>query len=280
MFSYAAGGNTAARRSLMQRLLALDADAARCREENTRLPLHNLCGMAADLCSVCPGSADARNVRARVLRGARAAACRLLSAFPNAATLTAGESNLTPLASHLFTKSDAGKENRCIYRPLVAALVSAAPASLSVSNKTGFAPFDMLKRCMVPRAPREGRTRTPKSGALEAAAVAGSLAELAEADPAHDPVAAFVTPLDGGDRGRTITLLKPSTIGLFREARRDDLARRARRHDLSRRDDLAQRDAFGRLDDLVSLTALTRLHLARCSAALFHARARTPANRA
>ena len=92
----------------------------------------------------------------------------------------------------------------------------------------GLTPFDLLKRYMVPRR----ATRRPK-GVLEEA---GSSAERAEA---HDPVAAFVTPHDGGDRGRTTALLKPSTIGLFREARRHDLAISrdatilARRHDLA-----------------------------------------------
>ena len=131
----------------------------------------------------------------------------------------------TPLAMYLFQSGDGSKEKRSIYRPLVAALVNAAPASLSVPNAAGITPFDALKRRMVPRA-EATRETTTSEGTTAAAATAGASTATTSARP-YDPAAAFVTLRSGGGgggggdrvggRAATVALLKPSTIGLFRE---------------------------------------------------------------
>ena len=205
-------GNAAPPASLMQRLLKLDPDAARCRDSSSFLPLHHFCQTASALSQISYGSVAGKELRARALRGAAAAARRLLQTFPAAATRTAGDRSYTPLAALLFTRKEGGIENRAMYRPLVAVLINAAPASLSVSNKAGLTPFDVLKRFTAARrASNEDVNQTQTKTREET--TAGSSAETR--GETHDPVAAFVTPGPGGERGPM--LLKPSTIGLFRE---------------------------------------------------------------
>ena len=209
-------------KSLMARLLELDADAAGCRDAGLRLPLHHLCMMAALMTSECPASACLRQVRARCLRGAVACARQLLHAFPTAATCRDTDEH-TPLSCLLFSDlrmldahhfyddaKNTGRERRCIYRPLVALLVNTAPASLSTSTVKGRLPFDMLKRMMVPNGchPRNGNFTAVTSQ---------------DCASSPSPVDAFVTRVGGigttgnQDKTLTCTLLKPSTIELFRE---------------------------------------------------------------
>ena len=211
--------------SLMERLLRLDANAARCQDEQGRLPLHYLCQMAAVMTSdcPCPSAAHLRRVRARCLRGAVACARRLLCVFPEAAT-SKDLAKHTPLSwllyshiaaldAHHFYDAERVRERRCIYRPLVALLINMAPESLTtLATSRSRSLFSMLRRMIVP----VSTTIAPTAQELDATAVAvrNPVDAFVRRDSNEDPSIATARMNESDNRS---ALLEPSTIGLFRE---------------------------------------------------------------